>query len=518
MTNRFKESLLDKNTFSVTWELVPGRGAREPQQEAAIQAAEEAAKEGKIHALTITDNPGGNPAILADYLSLEVFKKGIEPLVHFTCKDKNRNQMESQLYALERANVRNLLVMTGDYPVSGFKGQSKPVFDLDSVQALQLVEHMNKGLEYQGPRGTNRLEPSNFFAGAAVSPFKITEAEVMVQYYKLKKKLEAGAKYIVTQVGYDARKYHELLLMMEMLGSNAPVIGNIYILPFGAARIMNNNRVPGCVVTDKLLEEIDEERNSFDKGLEARLIRAAKMYAWMKGIGLAGVHLGGHNIKYEQVEFVIEKGEELSKNWEALIEEFDFPQGNGFYVFEKDEKTGLNLKQEVSRKDLPLDDNVPFVYKLSRFVHNLIFEPNKNLFGPMQKVSAKVEGSRMEKPYHWFEHMNKVLLYDCKDCGDCALMDIGYVCPISQCPKNQRNGACEGGYDGWCEVYPEKRKCIWVKAYSRLKKYGDEEMLNSYTVKPNDWGLNQTSSWINFYLGKDHSAERLGIKNPKENN
>src|SRR5690606_34672743 len=143
MENRFKNSLLDKNTVSVTWELVPGRGAKEPQQEFAVQAAEQAAKGGKVHALTITDNPGGNPAMLADYLGMEVFQKGIEPLVHFTCKDKNRNQMESQLYALDRAGVRNLLVMTGDYPVTGFKGRPKPVFDLDPVHVLELIEEMN---------------------------------------------------------------------------------------------------------------------------------------------------------------------------------------------------------------------------------------------------------------------------------------------------------------------------------------------------------------------------------------
>ncbi len=279
---------------------------------------------------------------------------------------------------------------------------------------------------------------------------------------------------------------------------------------------MNANRIPGCVVTGKLVAEIEKERENQDKGLKARLLRAAKMYAWMKGLGLAGVHIGGHNIKYDQVEFVIEKGEELSNNWQEWIKEFDYPQENGFYVFEKDEQTGLNLKQEVSRQGRPLDDKVPFVYKLSRFVHNLIFEPDKNLFGLMQKISAKADGSRGEKPYHKFEHLNKVLLYDCKDCGDCALIDTGYVCPVSQCPKNQRNGACEGSYDGWCEVYPGERKCIWVKAYSRLKKYGEEEKLNSYIVDPNDWSLNQTSSWINFYLGKDHSASRLGIKNPKE--
>src|SRR5512133_2177221 len=150
MENRFKTSLMDPATLSVTWELVPGRGAREKDQEKALTAAQQAAKGGKVHALTITDNPGGNPAILADYLGGEILRAGIEPLVHFTCKDKNRNQIESQLYALDRAGVRNLLVMSGDYPVAGYQGRPAPVFDLDPIHVLQLVRDMNRGLEYPG--------------------------------------------------------------------------------------------------------------------------------------------------------------------------------------------------------------------------------------------------------------------------------------------------------------------------------------------------------------------------------
>jgi methylenetetrahydrofolate reductase (NADPH) len=516
MENRFKESLVDKDTMSVTWEVVPGRGAREKAQETALAAAEQAAKGGKVHAITITDNPGGNPAILADYLGMEILKKGIEPLVHFTCKDKNRNQMESQLYALDRANVRNLLVMTGDYVVTGFKGRPKPVFDLDPTHALKLISEMNNGLEYQGLRGPVKHQPSDFFAGAAVSPFKATEAEQMIQYFKLKKKINSGAQFIVTQLGYDARKFHEVIQFMKLNELDVPIVGNIYILPYGAAKIMNQNRLPGCVVTDKLLAEIEEERQAPDKGKGARLLRAAKMYAFMKGMGFAGVHIGGHNVKYEDVEYIIDKGEELSANWQDLVHEFDYPMPNGFYYFEKDEKTGLNTDKVADRKNRPLDAPIPFVYKMSRVFHNLMFEPGKGFFGLMRSISNKVEGSSFEKTYHTVEHLAKVALYDCKDCGDCALMDLAYVCPMSQCPKNQRNGACGGSYNGWCEVYPNERKCVYVQAYSRLKKYGEESQLDSYHIKPCNWDLYQKSSWINFYLGKDHSAERLGITKPQK--
>jgi methylenetetrahydrofolate reductase (NADPH) len=146
--NLLKDALLNPNIFPVTWELVPGRGAREAVQEKTLVLAKQAAEGKKICALTLTDNPGGTPALSADFMGAEILKLGIETVVHFTCKDKNRNQIESQLYALDRAGVRNLLVMSGDYPASGYQGRPAPVFDLDPIHVLQLITDMNRGLEY----------------------------------------------------------------------------------------------------------------------------------------------------------------------------------------------------------------------------------------------------------------------------------------------------------------------------------------------------------------------------------
>lgn len=499
---------MNPDKFPVTWELVPGRGAREAAQEKTIALAKQAASGGKIHALTLTDNPGGTPAMSADFAGVEILKLGIEPLVHFTCKDKNRNSIESELYALDRTGIKNLLIMSGDYPVSGYQGRPAPVFDLDPTHILQLTADMNRGLEYPGIKGVNRHKPSDFFPGAVVSPFKATEAEQMVQYYKLKKKIEAGAQFIVTQLGYDARKFHEVLLFMQQNRFNIPLIGNIYILPYGAARMMNRNDLPGSVVTDKLLEEIDRERNDPDKGEGARILRAARMYAVMKGMGFAGVHIGGHNIKYEQVEEIIRQGEALAPQWTGLIRYFDYPIPGGFYYFERDPETGLNREQATERQNRPLDAEVECSYGFSRFIHNLFLEPGKNFYGIIKNICRTVEGTRMEGLIHKLEHLTKMLLYDCKDCGDCALIDVAYICPMSQCPKNQRNGACGGSFEGWCEVYPGKKKCIYVRAYARLKKHRKESLLEESILPPCNWDLYQTSSWINYYLGKDHTSKR----------
>jgi methylenetetrahydrofolate reductase (NADPH) len=513
-TNVFKAAILNPEIFCVTWEQVPGRGAFEVSQQEVIENAREAAGKGKIHALTVSDNPGGSPAISSEMFSAEFKKLGIEPLVHLALRDKNRNECESLLHGLSSVNVKNLLILTGDYPApTGFKGKGKPVFDLDSVQGLQLIEALNSGLEYDISRKKAILAPTDFFAGTAVSPFKQTEEELMGQYYKLKKKIDTGAKFIITQVGYDARKFHELIQWLKINNFRTPLMANIFILTYGVGRSMNDKQIPGCVVTDKLLAKLDEERKDKDKGKAARLDRAARMYAIAKGMGFRGAHVGGNGVTYEMVEYVINKGEELVPKWPELVAEFDFPQENGFYFFQKDEKTGLNTATLTSRDTKPAN---PPIYAFSRMAHKTLFNPNSIVFKGFMPVAKSLDkGPKMKRAFGKFERINKVVLFDCMDCGDCALFDVGFLCPMSQCPKGQRNGPCGGSYEGWCEVYPSEKKCIWVRAYQRLKKHREENAIAENTVPPCNWELEHTSSWLNYYLGRDHVSKKLGIKPPE---
>jgi methylenetetrahydrofolate reductase (NADPH) len=512
--NPLKEAILDSNTFCVTWEQIPGRGAFEVQQKQVLDNVAKAAGMEKIHALSVTDNPGGNPAISTEMLCVEIKRAGVEPLVHLACRDKNRNEIESLLYGLAAGGVRNILVLSGDYPSSdGFEGRSKPVFDVDPVNTVRLIDKMNAGLEYQAMGKKVSLVPTDFFAGVCVSPFKKLESEQTAQYSKLTKKIEAGAKFIITQVGYDARKFHEVLQWLRVHRYDIPALANIYILPYGAAKLMNANKIPGCVVTDKLVAELAGESKAPDKGKSARLLRAAKLYAITKGMGYAGAHIGGHGITSDMIEFIITKGEELSKNWESLVAEFDYPQKDGYYVFEKDPKTALNTEVPAAK---PLNRPAPFIYRFSRVAHHLFFNEKSWRFRVLQPFAQWVDRSpRVKHLFEFFEHLAKVALFHCMNCGDCALFDTAYVCPMSQCPKNQRNGACGGSYEGWCEVYPNEKKCIWVQAYERYKAYGEEAVIGAFTVSPCNWDLWQGSSWLNFYLGRDHTSKRLGIKPPQ---
>jgi methylenetetrahydrofolate reductase (NADPH) len=102
--------------------------------------------------------------------------------------------------------------------------------------------------------------------------------------------------------------------------------------------------------------------------------------------------------------------------------------------------------------------------------------------------------------------VSKAALYQCKDCGDCSLPDTAYLCPESQCAKNQRNGPCGGTREGRCEVdgYGD---CIWLRAYERLKHDGREKELLGHVPVIQNQGLRGTSAWANLWLGRDHHAK-----------
>ena len=505
--NRFKETLLKEKEFIYTLELVPGRGSRGKTQDEIITIAEKAAKSRLIHALTITDNPGGHPALSPDVIGLEISRLGIDPIIHFTCKDKNRNQIESILYSLDRIGISNLLVMTGDFPLYGFEGEAKPVYDLDSVQLIRFINQMNEGLDIDGkaPGGGVRLPPTHFFKGCTISPFKKYESEVMAQYFRLYKKVKIEADFVITQLGFDARKFDEVLRYMDRSGIRIPILGNVYILNHAVAKVMNQGKVPGCMVTDDLYQIFEKEARAPDKGKAARLTRAAKLISVLKGIGYAGVHIGGPNLSYEDVEWVIEKSKDFSSNWKGWVHEFSFPFKDGFYLFEKDPKTGLNTDIPLKKKRKP---RKPLGHAIMRFLHHSAFTPEAPLYKPCRWFFKKIDGTWFETLITELEYWIKFISSRCRRCGDCTLLEVAFLCPQSQCPKYLFNGQCGGSFEGWCEVFPGKRKCIYVRAYNRLKSYREEESLKEGYTPPRNWALDQTSSWANYFLGRDHHGQK----------
>ena len=516
MDNRFK-SAIEQGEFVVTCEIIPGRGAREDAQEKEFAEARRIYETGRVHAMSITDNPGGNPALLADVLGKEFLDEGIVPLVHFTCKDRSRNQIISQLYGMERDGLQNVLFMTGDYQATGWDGRARPVFDLDSVHVQMLATEMNKGLVVPGRKGDVVEKPTHFFNGGVVNPFKYLEGETIPQYLKMEKKIIAGAQFLITQLGYDARKMEELIRYRDERGFDTPIIGNVFLLTRGAAKLMRKGSIAGCYVSDELLAKLEEEAQAEDKGKAARVERAARMVAIYKGLGYAGVHIGGFGINADMLNTILDRAEELAPAWRECAKQECWGKQGGYYVYEPElddagEPTGLNTPAQAPKPEVARSKKVFKRWGLSKFFHHWMLtlgkRGNKALASRMDSLDNKKGVYR----HHGLEHTGKSMLYGCMDCGDCGLEATLYTCPMTQCPKCQRNGPCGGTFDGYCEVFPDgSRYCIWYKAYHKAKKDGEMERITSYITPPNHWELYSSSPWSAYTHRRDNCAGRIPV-------
>jgi methylenetetrahydrofolate reductase (NADPH) len=508
----FRE-LLSAGRFVYGAELVTTRGLRQEDQRPPLVALGEAlAADPRIAWISITDNPGGNPMLPADWIAGVLKTRGTQLVIHLTCKDLNRNGLESAAWRYAADGFDNVLALTGDYPVTGFRGQALPVFDLDSVSLISMLRSFNDGFEAVLPNGrTQRLPRTNFFIGCAVAPFKRHERELMPQYLKLARKIRCGADWVIPQLGYDMRKFHEVQLFLEWAQIPRPVVGNVYVLSRTLARLFNRNKLPGCVVSDELLALAERYAAGPDKGRAFFAELAAKQLAVFKGLGFAGGYLGGVS-KAEAFAQIIDMAEGFAEDdWREFAREIQFSRPGEFYLFERDPESGLGDRARVNPDYLrsldapPATTEVNLNYRASRLVHRLAFTPDRGVFTSLQRAYRQLEqgGSRKTlRALHAVEHTAKQAMYGCEDCGDCSLPETAYLCPRSACSKTQRNGPCGGSSDGRCEL--EDKDCLWARAYDRLKHYRESQaMLDGPPVFANP-ALSGSSSWANAFLGRDH--------------
>ena len=520
-----REALTEPGGFAHVAELVPWRGALADDAGSKVRAlASELGADGRFDALSITDSAGGHAVLSPEVLAAQLVEAGQEVIVHVACRDRNRNELLSLGWRLASVGVGNLLVLSGDYPTEGYLGVARPVFDLDSVSLLALYDRVNQGeiaadvvgrpiprdsalsVAALGPmRGSasKPLPPTDFFLGAAINPFKRVERDLVPQYAKLAFKARMGARFAITQVGYDPRKFDELIRFAAEEELELRLLANVFVLTRTSARIFNSGEIPGIEIPDALLERAEREGASPDKGKSFFLDLAARQVAIARGLGYAGAYVGGASKAADFVAVLDRAATYGPDDWRTFAREDAWAMPGTFYLYEQDRATGLNGPARAGRGRAR---RVPLTYRANRAVHALAFDPGSRGFKAAGRAYEAAERAHLGHLVHVAEQAIKIPLFDCRDCGDCSLPEIAYLCPESQCVKNQRNGPCGGSRDGECEI--PGRPCIWARAYQRLKPFGEDATMLDRPPAIADNALRRTSAWANTFLGRDHVTRR----------
>jgi len=268
----FLSEQLGNGQFVVTAEIAPPKGTDLSEALAAVE------KLTGIAAVNVTDNQGANMRLSSLALAARLQQQGTETVLQLTCRDRNRMALQSDLLGAASFGIENLLLLSGDHSKFGDHPDSRPVFDLDSVQLLDMAAGLMAGTDMAGKSLDGVPE---FFPGAAVNP-AAEPFELMFQ--KVAKKVDSGARFFQTQSVFDCETLERFMLAMQPL--QVPVIAGVLLIRSSRmARFLNDN-IPGVQVPETLVQRLASAEDPLAEGVEI----AREAVAWARD-HCQGVHL-----------------------------------------------------------------------------------------------------------------------------------------------------------------------------------------------------------------------------------
>ncbi|HZN45750.1 MAG TPA: methylenetetrahydrofolate reductase [Nitrospiraceae bacterium] len=265
---RLKE-VLDRGQFAVTIEYNPPKGTN-------ITHIVDSASSllGRVNGINVTDNTAAIVRAGSLPVSRILYEIGHDPVMQLTCRDRNRIAMQSDLMGAHILGIRNILCLTGDYPTVGDHKDAKPVYDLDSVQVMQLVKGLNNGKDYAG----HKLDGSTqFMIGGAVTPEADPLGPMLV---KFEVKVRAGVEFFQTQAIYHPEQFKTF---MQGIGQfKVKVLAGILLLRNAKMAEFMNANIPGVSVPDEMIAELRAagDKHALDVGVEiaVRTIKAVRPF------------------------------------------------------------------------------------------------------------------------------------------------------------------------------------------------------------------------------------------------
>ena len=494
---KLSDALAESSSFVVIAELAAGPKFNFGPIEKFLSGAKEAGagtipKEFDFAGIAVPQNPGGvanlEPSDVLSRINNKNMLGDLDFIAHISCKDHNADAIMSSLINYRQQNVQSVLILTGDKPVS-----AKGIFELESIGLLRLIERMNCE-SYLAAKPEQWSTVNQFFPGAAVSPFKYTEASQMQQYYKMEKKIAAGAKFLITQVGWDWKKSQELMQYLEENAIDTPVIGNVYLLSTAtpAPRLMHDIKLPGCFVSDELLAKLQSEK------VEQHIERAAQQVAMYKELGAAGVDIGGVH-DYATFTKILELAKQIGSDWEKYKDNLCWPGGEKFYLYESSGRQAVKTRMKKRFRQSFFD-----------FMHRAILDPDYTGFklfrGTMSLLGTRKGKGFCYRSFYAIERGFKYLAFDCEDCGDCYLPENFSYCTVGGCEKEMDNAPCgDSTADGLCGNNLE-RICIGEYIYKAAAAKPDgRSQLRSIINNPRIHSLEHTPSILNYLFSLDHT-------------
>ena len=278
------EKILSEGRFVVTAEIGPPKGsdAKKIRDKAEIVR-------GSADAFNITDNQTAVVRMSSLAGSVILLSMKMEPIMQMTCRDRNRIGLQSDVLGAAALGVRNILCLTGDHQSFGNHPAAKGVFDVDSIQLLQIIKNMRDAGVFQSGDPLLAERPC-VFLGAVANPYA---DPFDAQVDRLRKKIDAGAEFIQTQSVYNIEKFSRWMDDVRSQGLDKKVYILAGVTPLKSVSMAERMKfhVPGTDVPDvvyqRMKNAIDPKKEGYAIALET--IRELKVLSGVRGIHITAL-------------------------------------------------------------------------------------------------------------------------------------------------------------------------------------------------------------------------------------
>ncbi len=278
------ERILEAGHFAVTAEI------GSPQNTEPEMIREKATLlKGYIDAFNVPDGQAAVVAMASWAACLIGMEKGIDPIVHMTCRDRNRIALQMDILGISALGINNILCLSGD-PISyGNHLKAKAVQDLDSIQLIRMVKGLRDEKRFDNGETLVGREP-RLFIGVAANPFaESLEQEVT----RLGEKIVAGADFVQTQPVYNIERFKKWMELVRERGlaEKAKILVGITPITSGAAARYMKTKLPGMDIADAIIERLRKVRSKEEAAEEGVMIVVEIINRLREVEGVAGIHI-----------------------------------------------------------------------------------------------------------------------------------------------------------------------------------------------------------------------------------
>ena len=248
---------------------------------------------GLADAINVTDGAGAKSHMSALATAAILAQNGIEPILQFTTRDRNRIAIQGDLLGGWALDIPNILCLYGDEVKGGDQPNTKEVRDLDTIGLLKTAQEIKTKKMY--PSGRKIANAPEFFIGGADTPYKINND---FDGSNLRKKIDAGVEFFQTQYVFDEEILEKYMLKLKQLKITDKaffIIGLGVIKSANSARWMNKNLF-GINIPEKIINRIEQSNDESLEGVKV-CIELINKYKLIEGV--SGIHLMGYKQEKE---------------------------------------------------------------------------------------------------------------------------------------------------------------------------------------------------------------------------